>query len=299
MKPKILFLEPPKDYWFVMGEYLPPPTGLLILAAYIERELPDFEVEVYDSQAQNSGWKEIERYLETSQPTIVAASGFTCNAYACARVAETAKKVNKEIITILGGIHFSNVPEESLIDFPEIDYIVRGEGEITLFELIKVLKNGVNVKEILGISFRNKGEIIHTPGRPLIENLDTLPYPGYHLVKDDIKKYHFTMMAGKNVRFMVLEGARGCTHKCKFCTQWKHWGGRWRTKTVKRIITEIEYLHETFGGQFIWFADDNFDYKSRGQELWENLRKKRYKDDIMLFFQTRTEDVVKNPTIRE
>lgn len=294
---KILFVEPPKDYWFVMGEYLPPPTGLLILAAYVERELPDLEIDIYDSQAKRGNWDDVKKYIESSEPCIVATSGFTCNAYACARVAELAKTINDEIVTVVGGIHFSFVPDESLNDFPEIDYIVRGEGEVTLVELIKKLKSGAKVGKVKGLSFKHNGRIIHTPDRHLIENLDKLPYPAYHLVEDDISKYHFTMMAGKNTRFMVLEGARGCVHKCSFCTQWKHWGGRWRTKSVKRIVDELVYLNENFGGQFLWFADDNFEYRKRGKELWQGLRKQKFYDEIMLFFQARVDDVVNHPEL--
>ena len=56
MVKRLLFVEPPKDYWFLMGEYLPPPAGLLALAAYVERELPDMEVGVLDCQAERRGW---------------------------------------------------------------------------------------------------------------------------------------------------------------------------------------------------------------------------------------------------
>jgi len=297
MVSKILFVEPPKDYWFIMGEYLPPPTGLLTLAAYVERELPDVEVEILDCQAEGKDWKDVEKRIESSSPSIVAVSGFTCNAYACARVAEIAKKVNSDIVTILGGMHFSFIPEESLNDFPEIDYIVRGEGEITLVELIKALRAEKDISGVRGLSFKNNGEIIHTPSRQLIENLDTLPYPAYHLVEENLKKYHFAMMAGKNVRYLNMEGARGCNHKCSFCTQWNHWGGKWRTKSAKRIADEIEYLHERFGGQFIWFTDDNFDYKRRGKQLWQELKPRKFTDDIMLFFQARTDDVAANPDL--
>ncbi|MCK4333004.1 MAG: cobalamin-dependent protein, partial [Thermoplasmatales archaeon] len=168
---KILFVEPPRNYWFVMGEYLPPPTSLLILAAYVERELPDIEIEVLDCQGERISWDGIEKYIESSAPSIVLTSGFTCNAYTCARTSEITKTVDKDIITIVGGIHFSSVPEESLTDFPEIDYIVRGEGEVTLVDLIKTLKSGKNIERVKGISFRHNGKIIHTPPRPLIKNL--------------------------------------------------------------------------------------------------------------------------------
>ncbi|UCE74667.1 MAG: radical SAM protein [Methanomassiliicoccales archaeon] len=297
MSSRILFVEPPKDYWFVMGEYLPPPTVLLILAAYLERELPDIEIEILDCQAQRKSWKDIEVYIESFSPWFVAFSGFTCNAYACARVAEIAKKVNSEIVTIAGGLHFSQTPEESLLNFPEIDYIVRGEGEQTLVELIKAIRDKTDITDVKGLSFSHNGKIIHTPTRPLIENLDSLPYPAYHLVEDQVKNYHFSMMAGKNTPYVVMEGARGCVHRCSFCTQWKHWNGMWRSKSAKRIADEIQYLHEKFGGQFIWFTDDNFDYRKRGKKLWKEIKSKKFSDDLMLFFQARTDDVTSNPDL--
>jgi len=260
MVTKLLFVEPPKDYWFLMGEYLPPPTGLLILAAYIEEKLPDVEIEILDCQAERKDFKDIEKHIESHSPSIILTSGFTCNAYVCARVAEIAKKVSTDIVTIVGGQHFSFAAEGSLKDYPEIDYIIRGEGEVTLLELIKALRNNKNIVEVKGLSFRLDGKIIHTQPRPLIENLDTLPYPAYHLVENNLKKYHFTMMAGKNTRYMILEGSRGCSHRCSFCTQWKHWNGVWRTKSARRIADEMEYFNERFGGEFLWLKDVIFGY---------------------------------------
>jgi len=297
MVQKVLFIEPPKDYWFIMGEYLPPPTTLLILAAYVEREIPDAEIHVLDCQAERSDWKDVENFIDSHSPAMVATSGFTCNAYACARTAELAKTVNEDNITVVGGSHFSFTPEESLKAFPEIDYIVRGEGELTLVELIKALKKGTNPKDVAGHTFSHNGRIIHNPQRPLIENLDSLPYPAYHLVERNLKQYHFTMMAGKNVTYLNMEGGRGCTHKCSFCTQWRLWGGCWRTKSAKRIVDEMEHLHNEYGGQFIWFTDDNFDYRQRGKALWQELKPRDFTDDIMLFFQARIDDVAENPDI--
>ncbi|UCF08086.1 MAG: cobalamin-dependent protein [Thermoplasmata archaeon] len=297
MVDRILFVEPPKDYWFVMGEYLPPPTTLLILAAYVERELPEMEIRILDCQAERKDWRDVEKFIESYSPAMVATSGFTCNTYACARASEHAKTVNPDNVTVVGGSHFSFIPEESLLAFPEIDYIVRGEGEKTLVELIRTLQKEKKPTDVRGISFRHNGRIIHNPPRPLIKNLDTLPYPAYHLVEGNLKQYHFTMMAGKNVTYLNMEGARGCVHRCSFCTQWRHWGACWRTKSVKRIADEMEHLHHDFGGQFIWFADDNFDYRRRGKALWQELKQRKFTDDIMLFFQARIDDVAANPDI--
>jgi radical SAM superfamily enzyme YgiQ (UPF0313 family) len=140
MTGRLLFVEPPKDYWFLMGEYLPPPTGLLALAAYVERELPEINITVLDCQAERRSWKGMADFIEDLRPDVVAASGFTCNAYGCARVAEEAKRVDAQILTVLGGQHFTALAEESLREFPEIDLIVRGEGELTLVDIMKRLR---------------------------------------------------------------------------------------------------------------------------------------------------------------
>ncbi len=66
---------------------------------------------------------------------------------------------------------------------------------------------------------------------------------------------------------MILEGSRGCSHRCSFCTQWKHWSGAWRTKSARRIADEMEYLNERFGGEFLWLTDDNFKYNIRARGL--------------------------------
>jgi anaerobic magnesium-protoporphyrin IX monomethyl ester cyclase len=293
----ILFVEPPRHYWFVMGEYCPPPTTLLILAAYIERELPDVKIDIIDCQAGRINWDNLAKHIESLNPSMVLTSGFTCNTYSCARTSEIAKQVNNDIITVVGGIHFSSIPEESLIDFPEIDYIIRGEGEETLVDLIRTVNNGNKLDRVKGLSFRHKGQIIHNSPRPFIKNLDNLPFPAYHLIEDYIKHYHFSMMAGRNTRYMVLEGSRGCEYRCSFCTQWNHWGGMWRSKSIKRIADEIEFLNETYGGVFLWFTDDHTKLKARGNKLYDELRHRKCKEDVMLFFQARTDDVAKNPDV--
>ena len=127
---KVMLVEPPKDYWFVMGEYLPPPYGLLQLAGYLETKMPEVEIEVLDCQAMSLDWKGLEKRLDSFSPDIVATSGFaTCNVYVAARTLETAKKQKPDVLTVAGGQHFSATAQESLEEYPEIDVIVRGEGE--------------------------------------------------------------------------------------------------------------------------------------------------------------------------
>ncbi|MCJ7712929.1 cobalamin B12-binding domain-containing protein, partial [Candidatus Bathyarchaeota archaeon] len=83
---RIQFIEPPKDYWFVMGEYLPPPYGLLQLAGFLESKMPKAEIEVLDCQAMSIDWRILEKRIESFNPDVVATSGFaTCNVYITAR----------------------------------------------------------------------------------------------------------------------------------------------------------------------------------------------------------------------
>jgi anaerobic magnesium-protoporphyrin IX monomethyl ester cyclase len=296
MKIRIMFIEPPKDYWFLMGEYLPPPTGLLALAAYVERELEDVEISILDCQAEAKDWKGVERQISSFWPHIVASSGFSCNAYVCAKLAETAKMVDSRIVTVIGGQHFSFTDEESLSCFPEIDFIVRGEGERTLVELIRSIRDGSDVGRVNGLSFRKEGAIVRTPPRHLLEDLDSLPYPAYHLVEQNLSKYHFTMMAGK-ARYLILEGSRGCSHRCSFCTQWRHWNGAWRTKSPRRIAEEMAHLRDDLGAGFIWLTDDNFEYGKRGEELARDLGARGFNDSTPWFFQSRTDKIVRNPEV--
>lgn len=292
---KVLFIEPPKEEWFVMGEYLPPPYGIIQLAAYLEKEAKDVEIEVLDCNAQHVDWNDLQKHIETSNPDIVASSSLaTCNTYVVARTLETAKKANPDILTVTGGQHFTATAQESLETFPEIDVIVRGEGEQTITELVRNATDKAAQAKTKGISFRHKGKVVHTPPRPLIENLETLPYPGYHLVKNVMHKYHFAMMAGSDAPYALIEGARGCPHDCTFCTQWQHWEGKWRAKSPKRIAEEMEFCHQNYGSKFIWLTDDNLGAGTRINDLADEIIKRKMPDDVTWFVQARCDDIVRN-----
>jgi anaerobic magnesium-protoporphyrin IX monomethyl ester cyclase len=300
---RVLFVEPPKDVWFIMGDYLPPPYGIIQLAAYLEREIDGIEIEVLDCNAEGVYWDDLERRIAAYGPDVVASSSLaTCNAYAVARTLETAKRVDPEILTVTGGQHFTATARESLEAYPEIDVIVRGEGELTMTELVERHGDGEPLREVRGISLRSDGEVVSTPPRPLIEDLDSLPYPGYHFVEHLVDRYHFVAMTGQNVPYALIEGSRGCSHRCTFCTQWCHWSGRWRTKSPSRIADEMRFCYERYGSRFIWLTDDNFGFGERAEGLADSLLGHGL-DELMWFTQARCDDVVRNrdllPRLRE
>jgi anaerobic magnesium-protoporphyrin IX monomethyl ester cyclase len=225
---------------------------------------------------------------------VASSSLATCNTYVVARTLQTAKKVNSNIITVTGGQHFTATSQESLEEYPEIDVVVRGEGERTLTEFVKNASHKRALPKIEGISFRHGGKIVHNPARPLIENLDELPYPGYHLVKNSISKYHFAAMAGRDAHFALIEGGRGCPHECTFCTQWQHWQGAWRAKSPQRIADEMEFCHRNFGSEFIWLTDDNLGAGSRIGDIADEIIKRKMPNDVTWFVQARCDDIVRN-----
>jgi anaerobic magnesium-protoporphyrin IX monomethyl ester cyclase len=295
---KVLFIEPPKDIWFIMGEYLPPPYGIIQLASVLEREIPDLEIEVLDCNAEQIHWGEMERRISVSTPDVVASSALsTCNTYAVARTLQTAKKIDSSILTITGGQHFTATAHESMKAYPEIDVIIRGEGERTLTELVKKADNNASLQDVKGISYRKNGETLHNPCRPLIEDLNDLPFPGYHFVEHLVHKYHFAAMAGKSAPYALIEGSRGCTHRCTFCTQWSHWNGRWRAKSPSRIADEMKYCHEKFGSEFIWLTDDNFGFGRRGGEIADKILENGFAEEFLWFTQARCDDVIKSKNL--
>jgi anaerobic magnesium-protoporphyrin IX monomethyl ester cyclase len=292
---KVLLVEPPKDFWFIMGQYIPPPFGLHCLAAYVEERLPWAEVEVVDSQSEGLDWAGLEARMEEAEPDVVAPSGMaTANAFYAVRTAEAAKRLNPEVVTVLGGQHFTALADETLRAYPFIDYVVRGEGEATFTELLRAVKEG-RVAAVSGVSLRNGEEINHQPDRPLIGDLDTLPYPAYHKVAEHMAGYYFSLMADQEKPFAIVEGSRGCRHDCRYCSQWRFWSRCHRHKSPTRVVDEFVHLHREYGSRFFWFSDDNFGLGEKTREICRGLIERGLGDEIEWFCQVRVDDVADNP----
>jgi anaerobic magnesium-protoporphyrin IX monomethyl ester cyclase len=293
---KVLFVEPPKDFWFVMGEYIPPPFGVLALAGYLLREDPEIDVEVVDSQSEGLDWARLEARIARAAPDIVAPSGLsTANAFHAIRVCQLAKMINPSICTVVGGQHFTALAEETLRRYPEVDFIVRGEGEVTFTELVDVLKTRRDPISVLGITYRKDTEIIHNSDRVLICDLDTLPSPAYHLVEKHMKGYYFALMAEKETPFAIIEGSRGCSHDCAYCSQSPFWRQTQRVKSPKLIVDEIEHLNRTYGSRFFWFTDDYFSLGYRTEEICRGIKEQAL--NIQWFCQARCDDIVAHADI--
>ena len=293
---KVLFVEPPKDFWFILGQYIPPPLGILALAGYLEKAVPDVEVEVIDSQAEGLDWTGLEKRIDAFKPDLVAPSGMsTANAFLALRTAELAKSIDPATKTVLGGQHFTALSEETLRKYPEVDYIVRGEGEETLAELVRSLLLEMDPIEVRGIALRSRGRTQINEDRPFICDLNSLPYPAYHLVARHMKNYYFSLMAKKETPFAIVEGSRGCSHKCSYCSQSPFWKHSQRRKTAKRIADELEHLNNTYGSSLFWLTDDYFRLDTEAEKLAEEIIRRGLK--ISWFCQVRCDDIVENRAV--
>jgi anaerobic magnesium-protoporphyrin IX monomethyl ester cyclase len=167
---------------------------------------------------------------------------------------------------IIGGYFATFASREVLRDYPEIDYVIRGEGELTLAELMNTLLRSPQkaISQIAGLSYRDKGNIIENPARPLIQNLDILPPPD--------RKYAQAVL-DKNFHLRVY-GTRGCWGQCTFCDiigMYRSSSGKvWRPRSVTNLVDEIENLHHRFKVNFFIFNDDQFLLKgAKGRERAE------------------------------
>ncbi len=292
---RITFVEPPKDFWFPMGEYIPPPFGILCLAAYLEREIEEVEIEVIDSQSEGLDWDRLEKRIGATSPDIVSPAGLsTSNSFHALRTTAIAKELDPEIMTVVGGQHFTALADETLAEFPQVDVVVRGEGEQTLVDVVRAYQGEGSLAEIAGLSYRRNNGIRHNPERPLMCDLDSLPYPGYHLVKEHMKDYYFSLMADEDAPFAIVEGSRGCDHRCSYCSQWKFWNGMQRTKSPARVADEIEHLHHEYNSRFFWLTDDDLNIGDWTGRLCDELIDRGLSEDVTWFCQTRCDNIVAN-----
>ncbi len=224
------------------------PLSLAYLAAVLKRE--GHEVKLIDCPASHLSYEELKKELSTFDPELIGITSTTPNIFSAMKSASAAKEACPNAQVIMGGPHVTFRDAETLQENPNIDIIVRGEGELTMLELAALKEiTPAALKDVKGITFRNNGEAARTGPREFIQDLDALPRPAYECFP--LEKYR---IYGK--MFMPMLSSRGCPFQCAFCVTTQLFGPRYRSRSTVSVLDELEWLKNEYHADGISFYDD-------------------------------------------
>ncbi len=263
---KVLFIMPPIGGWATHGNIKSANQFYAQLAAYI-REKKAGDPCVLDARAMDMTNDDVRTKVKEIKPDVVVlgeilhSTGGLAVIWHFNETAKLVKEIDPNIAVVVGGLWYSALFKETLEDNPSIDFVLIGEGELTLEELLKALEaKKTDFSRIAGLASRQNGKVTAGPHRELIKDIDILPLPAYDL---------FPM--GKYVghtywtNFCELFTSRGCPGGCSFCYEWSQYDPRypkdfvsWRSHSASRIVGELEILSKKFKVKTVVFQDDAF-----------------------------------------
>jgi anaerobic magnesium-protoporphyrin IX monomethyl ester cyclase len=286
---KILFVTPPYHSGVdeIAGRWIP--LGLVYLAGAARQAKLD--AEIYDAMAKGHVYPEIEQRFRNSMADYVASTAITATINDAVKTLELAKSIKPDTVTILGGVHPNFMYEEVLTSSAAVDYIVIGEGEVTLRHLLEVLETGGNPEMVAGIAFRRGGAVVKTDRRTFMETIDDLP-AAWDLL--DWKDYYSLVIPDS--RLGAISTSRGCHHDCTFCSQQAFWEKSWRARDPQKVADELEYLYTTYHVNVFIITDE---HPTRSRERWEALLDAVAAKDmpVYLLMETRAPDIIRDSDI--
>lgn len=244
-----------------------PPLGLLYIGAVLEKE--GHEVMILPADVLELSWLQIKAKIQAYQADIIGVTSTTENRFQSFKLVKIAKKARPEALTVLGGPHASMAAEDCLRHIPELDLVVRGEGEVTMRELCAALEDRKNLKaaeELPGLSFRRNGRVQSNPPRAPIPDLDSLPHPAFHLVPFEEYNFRFEVPEHGLLPAVNMMTSRGCPFDCNFCATPINWGRKVRMRSPENVVDEIEFLVQKYGVKVIFFFDDTFNTNAKRVE---------------------------------
>jgi len=289
MPKKVLLITPPYHCGVLESAGSWMPLGMVYVAGSLQKS--GYEVKIYDAMTKFHTFDDIKKYITEYSPDAVGTAAYTSSLYDAISVLQIAKEVNSSIITMLGGIHSNFCWEEILQKEGKIiDFIVRGEGEITTTELLNNVFTGKE-PDVPGVAYIRHGKIVATKERPLIKDLDSLP-AAWNLI--EWKDYSFKTK--KNSTLAVVSSSRGCTQKCTFCSQRLFWKEKWRGRSPENFVAELEYLNKTYGVDVAMIADETPTFeRERWEKILDLLIEKKL--DIEILMETRVDDILRDKDI--
>jgi len=233
--------------YYPISETPTPPLGVAFLAAALEEKgvtvrIADFVVTPYSQD-------HLASLIMEFAPRIVGVTSVTMTFDTAIGVIEDVKKIDPNILTVMGGPHVTFCPEQTLASYPHLDIVAVGEGDTTITELAGAVENGTPLDAVKGIVYRDGSRIVRTPARESFADINALPLPARHLLP--LQRYRALGMA------ISMTTSRGCPFQCIFCVGRKMVGAKVRYREPLSVVDEIEYL-ATLGFCQVNIADDLF-----------------------------------------
>ena len=272
-----------------------PPLGLAYVAAYLETNGRG-PLKIIDYNVHVDADRVLMNELASHEVDIVGISFMTNQFGEAKRVADTIKERYPNIRIVAGGPHVSAIPRQSLEEMPSVDIVAIGEGEETCCDLVKAIRDDADLADVTGIAYRENGSIKCNARRGLIADVDSLPFPAWHLL--DLKRYSvFSAGADYATPTFALLSSRGCPGSCVFCDSHAVFDRAFRPRSAKNIYAEIESLHKIYGMVQFDFVDDLITLKKeRVLELCDLLKESgiKYRWGANARVSTVTEEMLKS-----
>lgn len=286
---RILLIQPPLILHKTDIRQFGHPIGLGYIASFLRQngyEVAILDTTIYNIKGLKCGewvhygmdWNNIKERVSDYRPNIIGISSmFTSQANSLHKTAQGIKGVSENIVIVAGGAHPTALPYEVLSD-NNIDYVVLGEGEITMLNLVQYLTGDFDLNKIDGIGYKVDGEIIIKPRVSFISNLDSLPFPAYDLMEMNIYS-KLKASCGpfvKEIPLFSVSTSRGCPMTCIFCTVHSIWGRNWRPRSAENVVDEIELLVKKYNIKEIDFVDDGLLVdKRRIEKICDEILKRK------------------------
>ena len=280
---KVLLIEPPYlDLYGKTQAMTKPyfPLGLGYVASSLQKA--GHEVKLLIPSGEHSFEQIVVNAIADFEPDIIGFSAMTTNFPRAVRLARRIKSTCHAPIMI-GGHHVSAFRERILLENPELDFVVYGEGEDTVAELVEGLGDG-SPDHIRGLIWRKNGEALCNPPRPLSTNLDELPFPARDLVNISDFSTHSHIAGGRSATILT---SRGCPFGCIFCSAHVVDGKKYRPHSVDYLMAEIDELVLKYGVQYIFIQDDTFTLqKKRVLQVCDRIAGRKYRTRFGCFSRT-------------
>ena len=247
---------------------------------------------IYDAMSSWHGYEEIEKRITDFKPDVVATTAFTAEIVDALQVLKLAKDINPRIVTVIGNVHPTFCYEEILKEhYSYVDFIVRGEGEETMVELMDALSTNGNISKVKGIAYRDNGEIIVTSPRGFIKDLDILP-----MAWDLIDWPIYTYKPMDDSVLAIVSSSRGCTQQCSFCSQQLFWQRQWRGRSAENFVNELEFLRDIYSVNVVMISDET---PTLSRKRWERILDLKMERglDTKLLLETRVNDILRDEDI--